>query len=267
MTTFKDKYGKWALITGASRGLGAEFAYQIAKKGLNTILVARDEKLLSEQKEKIEKNFNVKAISVPLDLSKETTLDSLIPVTKDLDVGLLINNAGISIVKPFLEMSEEELLEQFYINARAALILTRHYAGFMAKREKGGVIFLSSASALNGTAYSANYAGTKAYNLIMGESLWYELKKHGIDVLGFMPGCTWTPGFTQHEPQLNSLIKVMEVQETVKEALDSLGRRPSRLAGIRNRITYTFMGRMMTRRFAVNTVSRSMEKIFNPFKD
>jgi short-subunit dehydrogenase len=258
------KYGPWALVTGASRGIGAEFARQCAEQGLNVILIATNERLLKEQKEFLERSYGVEARIIILDLSREDIMDVIAPATADLEIGLLVCNAGISSVRPFLSQDEHELLRQFHVNARSALILARFYGKLMTQRKRGGIIFLSSASAMNGTAYSANYAGTKAYSLILGESLWYEFKNSGVDVLGFMPGCTRTPGFDQHNPNPGAFIKVMGVRETVSEAFDALGRRPSRIAGRANRWAYFFMGMFLSRKNAINAVSASMKKIFNP---
>jgi len=266
MYSFKLKYGPWAMVTGASRGIGAEFARQCAERGLNVILIATNEKLLQQQKDFIEKTHSVETRTVALDLSREDILDVLNPITKNCEIGLLICNAGISSVKSFFKQDQAELLRQFYVNARAAIMLTRCYGELMQKRKRGGIILLSSASALYGTAYSANYAGTKAYNLILGESLWYELKKEGVDVLGFMPGCTRTPGFDKHNPKPGAFVPVMGVEETVADALKSLGRRPSRIAGSMNRLAYFLIGRLLSRRGAINAVSGSMGKIFGPFE-
>jgi short-subunit dehydrogenase len=266
MDSFKQKYGPWALVTGASRGLGAEFALQCAGRGLNLMLVATNEALLQQQKDLIEKRHGVAVRAVALDLGREDILGVLADAAKGCEIGLLVCNAGISSVKPFFRQDQAELLQQFYVNARSALLLTRHYGELMQRRKRGGIILLSSASALYGTAYSANYAGTKAYNLIMGESLWYELKKEGVDVLGFMPGCTRTPGFDKHNPRPSAFVPVMSAEETVEDALESLGRRPSRIAGSVNRLAYFLLGRLLSRRGAINAVSGSMGKIFRPFE-
>ncbi len=264
MNTFKEKYGPWALITGASRGIGAGFARQCAASGLNVVLVATNELLLKEQQHFIESNYRVEAQIVVLDLCREDIVNKLAPATGDKEIGLLVCNAGVATVQTFISQPEEELLRQFHLNARSALMLTRHYAADMVRNKRGGIILVSSASAMNGTAYSANYAGTKAYNLILAESLWYELKNHNVDVLGFMPGCTKTPGFERHDPHPGAFVPVMDVEETVAEALHALGRYPSRIAGLTNRLSYLFMGLFASRRQAIRLVSRSMKNIFNP---
>jgi short-subunit dehydrogenase len=118
-----------------------------------------------------------------------------------------------------------------------------------------------------GTAYSANYAGTKAYNLIIGESLWYELGRYGVDVLGFMAGSTKTPGWDANTPKPGRFVKVMDVKPTVNEALNALGKRSSLIAGKSNRLGYFFMGKMVSRERAIRIVSGTMDKMFGPFGD
>ncbi len=263
--SFQAKYGPWAFITGASRGMGAEFARRCAERGLNTVLVATNTELLQARADSIIKEYGVAVRTIVLDLSREDFMRAIIPVTDSLEIGLLINNAGLSKVSPFLNLSEDELVKQLHVNARAGLILARHFARKMAERKRGGIIFLSSGSALSGTAYSANYAGTKAYNLILAESLWYELKPYGVDVLGFMAGPTKTTGWDANAPKPDRFVKVMDVKTTVTEALQALGKRPSLIAGKSNRVGYFFMGRMLSRARAIRIVSGSMEKMFGPF--
>jgi len=192
--SFAAKYGPWALVTGASRGLGAEFARQCAERGLNIIQIATNADLLKAQADAIIRDYGVEVRTIALDLSREDILPEITPVTDSLEVGLLVNNAGISRVRPFLEHSLDQLVKQLHVNTRAGLVLAYHFGRKMAERRRGGIIFLSSGSAMCGTAYCANYAGTKAYNLVIAESLWYELRRYGVDVLGFMAGSTKTPG-------------------------------------------------------------------------
>lgn len=265
--SFLAKYGPWALITGASRGLGAEFARQCAERGLNLVLIATNAGLLKTQADAIKKDHQVEVKTITVDLSRENFLEDITPVIGALEIGLLVNNAGISKVRPFLHHTVEQLTKQLHVNARAGLVLAHHFGKKMAGRRHGGIIFLSSASAMFGSAFSANYAGTKAYNLIVAETLWYELRKYNIDVLGFMAGSTKTPGWDANNPKPARFVKVMDVKSTVKEALDALGKRPSLVAGKTNRLGYFLMGRLMTRARAIRIISKSMDKMFGPFED
>ena len=213
--SFSTRYGPWALITGASRGLGAEFARQCAERGLNTVLVATNADLLHVQADSIKNDYNVDVKTIVLDLNRENILQEITPITDSLEIGLLVNNAGLSKVSPFLDLTLDQLVKQLHVNARAGLILTHHFGRKMVERRRGGIIFLSSGSAMYGTAYSANYAATKAYDLILAESLWYELGRYGVDVLGFMPGSTKTPGWDANAPKPDRFVKVMSVKPTV----------------------------------------------------
>lgn len=264
-TSFGEKYGSWALVTGASRGLGAEFTRQCAERGLNVILVATNMDLLGSRADELERDYGIETRRVALDLGREDILQQLTPVTDSLEVGLLVNNVGVSRVRPFLHQDLDQLLHQLHVNTRAGLMLAHHFGTRMVERKRGGIIFLSSGSALHGTVYCANYAGTKAYNLIMAETLWYELGQRGVDVLGFMAGPTKTPGWDANEPKPNRLVKVMDAETAVAEALDALGKRPSIISGRRNRLGYIVMSAMMSRAGAVRTLARSMERMFGPF--
>ena len=264
---FAVKYGPWALVTGASRGLGAEFARQSAARGLNVILAATNTDLLRQQADALQKDYGVQTRTISIDLSREDFLSEITPITDGLEVGLLVNNAGMSKVGLFLHQDSAHLVKQLHVNARAGLILAHHFGGKMAQRKHGGIIFLSSGSAMSGTAYSANYAGTKAYNLILAETLWYELGRYGVDVLGFMAGSTKTPGWDANNPKPSRLVKIMDVKSAVDEAFKALGKRPSLIAGKMNRLGYFFMGRLLTRSRAICIVSNSMDKMFGPFPD
>jgi short-subunit dehydrogenase len=255
------------LITGASRGLGAEFARQCAERGLNVILVATNTDLLQVQADSIRSRYGVEARTIALDLGREDILKDLTAITDSLEIGLLVNNAGVSKVGPFLSLTADQLAQQLHVNARAGLILAHHFGKKMVERKRGGIIFLSSASAMCGTAYCANYAGTKAYNLIIAESLWYELGRRGVDVLGFMAGSTKTPGWDANAPKPDRFVKVMDVKSTVAEALQALGKRPSLIAGRSNRLGYFFLGKLLSRRQAIGIVSGSIDRVFGPFDD
>ena len=264
LASFAAKYGPWALITGASRGLGAEFAKQLAVKGLNLVLAARSEDQLKESAQKLEREYNITVKIITIDLSREDILDTIKKTTDSLEIGLLINNAGLSTVGPFLNMSADYLLKQFHTNARAALILTRHFGEKMAANGRGGIIFLSSGSALHGSPFCANYSGTKAYNLMLAESLWAEWKPLGVDALGFITGLTRTPGMEANEPKLNLFVPLGYPEKVVSQALKALGKKPSDADGIRNRLGYKIFN-LAPRSFSIGILGKSMNAMFGPF--
>jgi hypothetical protein len=251
------KYGPWALVTGAAQGIGAEFAEQIGAAGLNLVLVDIDEERLRLHCDSLRERVQVEIRPVVLDLRREDLLDSLLPEVEDLEIGLLVNNAGISKVGPFLPQQRDFLLDQLHVNTRAVLLITHALGGEMKARGRGGILVVSSASAFVGSAWNANYAASKAWGLIFAESLWAELGGFGIDVLGFMPASTDTATFWRHAPNAPKL-SVMSVEATVRSALDALGRRPSFLAGRVNRVAFRVMRSVLPRSLLIRLVSRSL---------
>ncbi len=261
--TFKSKYGPWALVTGAARGLGAEFARQIAAKGINLVLLDMLDHELSQTADEVRKS-GVQTKTIVTDLSKPDFIQSVRDQTEGLDIGLLVNNAGYGPVGLFVNRSMDEKLTSVAVNVQATLILIHEFAGRMASRGRGGIILLSSASALQGSAYVANYAATKAYNLILAESLWDELRERGVDVLGFMPGVTRTPGFELSKAHMErtNLVKPMEAAPTVSEALAALGKKPSHIAGRRNRLTMFMSCKLMPRKMAIALTGKTMRDLY-----
>ncbi len=262
--SFATKYGPWAVVTGASRGLGAEFARQAAGLGVNVVLVARSGEELRVRADELERATGVQTRVVALDLGDEAFLPVLAEATDELEIGLLVNNAGVSTVGPFLGQDPEFLVHQVRVNVAAGVALARHFGARMVERGRGGIIFLSSGSALHGTPWSANYSGTKAHNAMLAEALWYELAPHGVDVLGFMAGATRTPGWQANHPGRSRIVPVMDPEPAVAQALHALGRRPSVAAGRRNRLGYAAMG-LAPRAVAVRMLGRSMGRMFGPF--
>jgi short-subunit dehydrogenase len=262
--TFRRRYGPWAVVTGASRGLGEEFARQLAALGLNLVLVARSEAPMAALAAGLEAAHGIETRVAPLDLGDGGFIDTLAAATEGLEVGLVVSNAALSTVGPLLSQDRAHLVRQLHLNAGAGLILARHFGPAMAKRGRGGIIFLSSGSALHGTPFSANYAGTKAYNLILAEALWYEWRPLGVDVLGVAAGVTRTPGWAANHPKPDRLVPVAEAAPVVTRSLAALGRRPSVAPGLRNRLGYALMA-VVPRAWATRILGRSMGKMFGPF--
>src|SRR3990167_5014773 len=233
MADFRDRYGPWALVTGAGNGLGAEFARQLAKRGLNVVLVDLDGAGLEAIATELRVQAGVEIRTVQLDLAQPAFMMQLDPVIQGLDIGLVINNAGISALGLFTWRPLQDQLSVVDVNVRAPLMLAHHFAPRLIQRGKGGLLFVSSLSALQGTAYVANYAATKSWNLIFAEGLWEEMRGSGVDVLGYLVGSTRTPGFVNSRPQLERapLVNLMEMHAVVQGALASLGKGPTAVAG------------------------------------
>lgn len=163
MNKFFDKYGPWALITGASKGIGLEYSRQIAEKGLNVVLVARSENRLKQLAGSIETDYAVETKIVAVDLTEAAGIARLQEVTADLVIGLLVNNAGREDSGPFLQIPIDDALKTIDLNIKVPLQLTRHFAANMQVRKKGGILIMSSIVAFQGVPNIANYAASKAY--------------------------------------------------------------------------------------------------------
>ncbi len=262
--TFLDRYGPWALVTGAARGIGAEFARQLAARGLGLVLLDRLEDELEASAEELRSAGPVNIRTVTADLARSDFLERVEQATNDLELGLLVSNAGISPVGPFFERSlaaDEELLA---VSCRAPLALVHALGRPMRARGQGGLILLSSCAALAGAPYAATYAAAKAFNLVLGESLWDELRVEGVDVLVLCPGLTETPGMAGTSPDRGSLAgrMTMAAGPVVRDALSRLGQRPLSIPGLSNRISTALLTRLLPRRLSLALLGRSMRGLY-----
>jgi short-subunit dehydrogenase len=256
---FSERYGSWALIAGASAGLGAEFARQLAAKKLNLVLVARREAALSSLADELRAG-GVEVRIVAADLGAPDLGAVLDEKTRDLEIGLLIYNAAHSRIGPFLDLPLDEQLRTIDVNCRAPLLLAHRYGRAMRERKRGGIVLMTSLVALQGSPMVAAYAATKAFNLVLAESLWDELRESGIDVLACRAGATRTPAFEASKPVGST--PMMEPQPVVAQALAALGHKPSMVPGGFNRVAAFFLGRLMPRTAAIRTLGRATRKLY-----
>ena len=255
--SFARRYGPWALVTGASSGIGAEFTRQLAARGLHLVLVARRKDRLDALAAELTATHGVEARSVELDLARPDFLPELERATAGLEVGLLVNNAGFGWKGRFLDSDLETQLAMLDVNCRASLVLAHTYGRPMAARARGGIVFTSSTAAFQGLPFSSHYAATKGYGLQLAEGLWYELEGNGVDVLALCPGPTDTEGPRRTGVDPSKIpVKMMEVGPVVEGALASLGRAPVVIPGLVNRLTYLAV-RLTPRRLATSLAGRN----------
>lgn len=228
---FKKKYGPWALVTGASSGIGLEFSRQLAALGLNVALVARRKERLVDLARSLKKDHGIETKVLPTDLSQAGFLADLQKATEDIKIGLLINNAGFGTTGVLLENDLETEIKLLHVNCRAPLILAHAYGKPMKDRGQGGILFVSSVVGFTAVPFWSNYAASKAYDLYLSEALAYELKPYGVDVLALCPGTT--------EAEFQDIagtkkIRPMPVEKVVSLALYQLGRKRIIIPGILN---------------------------------
>ncbi|RYU93378.1 SDR family NAD(P)-dependent oxidoreductase [Emticicia agri] len=184
----KEKYGSWAVVTGASSGIGYELALRLAEAGINLLINARNELKLEEIRQDFQRRFAVQVLSVPGDVSSEDTINTIIESSKNLEVGLLIVSAGFGTSGEFINNSIEAEKSMLRVNCEALLILTHHFSKVFVQHKRGGIILMSSMVAFQGVPHAANYAATKAYVQSLAEALAIELKPLGVDILAAAPG-------------------------------------------------------------------------------
>ena len=238
MNVFKEKYGPWAIVTGASAGLGAEFARQLADRELNLVLVARREEKLESLAKELEQQYNIDTKIVVADLVDEKSIKKIENETSKLDIGLLVNNAGFGISGDFLDTELKSELNMLKVNCIAPTLLTHIFGNKMKERNKGGIIFLASLVAFAGLPTMSHYSATKAWNLMLGEGMYFECQKYGIDVLSLCPGATKSE--FADIAGMNTAF-AMKTEPVVRLGLNTLGSRPVIIAGLRNKLMYYSM--------------------------
>ncbi|MGF1508594.1 MAG: SDR family NAD(P)-dependent oxidoreductase [Myxococcota bacterium] len=184
----KSRYGPWAVVTGASDGIGRETALKLGASGINLVLVARRTPRLEALALKVEQAHGVRTRVLSLDLSRSESVQQLLDETKDLPVGLLIAAAGYGGSGRLVDAEVHRELEMVDVNCRAVLQLTHGFAQRFMRQKRGGIVLFSSIVAFQGVPRAANYAATKAYVQSLAEGLRPELAPHGVDILVSAPG-------------------------------------------------------------------------------
>lgn len=246
MTDIAEKYGPWALVVGASDGIGALFAERLASEGVNVMLVARRRHLLDEVAAGIRERTNAEARIVAVDLTHPDASHRVFDATDDLEMGMLVYCAGGDPnYQPFLAnpvSAAEDLLQR---NCLVLMRLCHHFAGQMVERGRGGIVNFTSGAALAGGRNMVAYGATKAFDMVFTEGLWVELHDKGVDVLGLVLGMTDTPALRKLEFERGRLASTDEVPEgavsaasVVDEAFANLGNGPTIATGDDTRMAF-----------------------------
>lgn len=248
----KVKFGPWAIVTGASSGIGKEFARQLASSGLNLVLVARRQPLLEELSQKLSREFKIQCKVIALDLTKDGFISDIDTTVKDLDIGLLVSMQGAGTAGSFLKTSHKELQEILSSNLISHLELVHYFAPKLVNRGRGGIVMVGAMGASLGVPYISTIAASKAYIESFGEALHIELKEHNINVFTLIPGPTNTDLIVKEfGMEIESMpIKPMSVEQCVAEGLKALqANKSSHIPGRLNRVMRKFMHTGPARKF------------------
>src|SRR5713226_3684319 len=256
----KKRFGPWALVTGASSGIGKEFARQIAAAGINVVLVARRESLLNDFGLGLSQNLDVKYRVIAMDLSQEGFIDALAEKTDDLDIGLVVSNAGTGNPGEFLKLDRRLLEATLRLNTMAHLDIAHHFGAKLAKRRWGGLILAGAMGAENGVPCMANDGAAKAYVHSLGEALHYEFKPLGVYVTVLAAGFTNTAVLEKFGLDPKTMpMKPMSVEQCVSEGLSGLLKNRSRIVpGRLNRILNALVPASLARKMEADLLGKGL---------
>jgi short-subunit dehydrogenase len=229
----KSRYGNWALITGATSGLGEELALKFAEAGFNLFLTGRKKERLETFAAGMSKKYNVEVLSLPGDLTNEQDVYRLIEKSGHLPISIAVMNAGYGTSGKFIDSDIQSEINMLDLNCKALLILTHHFGNRMAKNGKGAIVLLSSMVAFQGVPNAAHYAATKAYVQSLGEAIAIELKPRGVDVLCAAPGPVESGFAERANMRMHSALKPEEV---VVPIIRSIGRKTTALPGLLTKV-------------------------------
>lgn len=243
MSNLRDTYGEWALVTGASSGLGEMFSRRLVAAGMNVVLVARRKDRLEQLADELTEKNNIQTRIICADLSDEEETKAIISAVDDLEIGMLVNNAGIMNTGNFLDNNLDDEIQLINTNCKSFIILTHGLANKMKDRNKGALIFLSSLAAVSAISRWGNYAASKGFGLQFAEAIDAELKNYNIDVMALCPGMTRTELIKISK--FNNLM-TMDADVVVDIALNKLGKTNVVVPGIMNKINF-FLTRLNPR--------------------
>lgn len=257
LNDYVTRYGRWAVIAGASEGLGAAFAVQLAERGMQLLLLARRAEVLAELAQSIEKDHGVEVRCLPMDLADPALPGKLAAATADIEVGVLVYNAAVSQMGRFVTMEEDALERMVRVNVRGPLTFLHTLLPPMHERGRGAMVLMSSLAGMQGSPGIAAYAATKAFNTVLGESLWHELRAQGIDAVVSCAGAIRTPGYLRTYGK--EAPGILAPEAVAAQTLAALGKGPRVVPGLLNRIVVQVSGRLLSRKAAIKLMANTSD--------
>ncbi len=268
--SFQEKYGPWAVISGAARGIGKAFAFELAERGISLLLIDILKEELHQTAQEILARFPVEIKEIEADLSNLQEVERAFEECKPYSVGLLCCNHAMTKLFPdgklraWVDTPLEDLQKMIFTNLQSSVTLIHHFARLMKASGRGGILILSSVGAVSGAPYVAQYGATKAFLANLGEALWWELKHSGVDVTTVLPGLTRTKdvekGLTPYGTQKMSM---MEPRQVAQSALDALGKKLRISPGWGNRLQHLFLARILPRRMSISFFGKIFPRCFH----
>lgn len=260
--TAVDYHGQTTLITGASAGLGAEFARQLAARGSDLVLVARRRERLEELAAELRAHHRVQVHAVEMDLATDTPGQALAAQVERLGLRVtsVINNAGFATFGPFHQTDPARARREIAVDVTAVADISRAFIEQLREEGRGVLVNVASMAAYQPNPRMALYGATKAFVLSLTEALWEESRGTGLRVLALSPGATRTEFFdvvgTMQAAGGSKLASPVDVVRTALAALDRRNPPPSVIAGRMNQVAATLSRRLATRRQVIRVISR-----------
>jgi len=257
----KTRYGSWGLVAGAAEGLGSTYSQVLAEIGMNLILVDQKKEPLDSLTSQLESSFGIRVRKICIDLAFGESVGNMMDAIIETECRLMIYNAAFSQVQRFMKNDPATLERYVQVNIKTPIQLVHAFCNFHVpeKDQRKGILLMSSLAGSWGTRLLAPYGASKAFNHILAESLYYELKDEGFDVLACIAGATATPGYLASLPFGESKPRsAMQPVTVVKAALQAIGRRPFVIPGFKNKLVYFLMTRILPRRTSVKLMNHAV---------
>jgi uncharacterized protein len=259
-TQLTQRYGGTALVTGASSGIGEQFAHQLAAAGFDLLLTARREPLLFALQEQLQREYGIRVSCCVCDLCDLQQVNALVARAREMSVGLVVSNAGFGVAKGgFLSIPTQELEAMYRANSLAPARIAHALLPDMVAKKRGGLIFTGSIEGDAVFPWSAGYAASKAFLHSLVMALWYEVKGSGVDVLLLAPGSTDTNAPLKQGISRDQLVGVMSPAVVAQQALRRLGKQPHFTPGLHNRLFMALL-RLLPNKLAIAAAGYGMKR-------
>jgi short-subunit dehydrogenase len=263
MNDLVKRYGSWAFVAGAAEGIGEAYSMALAGRGFNLILLDNREESLERINSRIKSEHGVETETLALDLGTYDASAKILTILSGVGCRFMVYVAAYSKVKRFTENSREELDAYVDVNMRTPMHLFHGFIKYLEGKGPGGIIIMSSLGSLWGTKLLIPYGATKAFDLVLAESLHYELKDENIDVMACVAGATTTPTYLASKPKYGAVKPPLQKPGQVAEsALRKFGKKAVHISGWQNKMSYFLMSRVFSRQGAARMFNRTVTKMF-----
>ena len=251
-------------MAGASEGIGAAFSNYLAEAGMDLVLIARRKDPLDNLADSLTGRYKINVDRIVCDLSDDDAALKVKGALKGRDINLLVYNAAFSYIGPFEQNNMENHNKIANTNMITPMNMIQIFGESMLKKGKGAIIIMASLAGFQGSGFLSAYAASKAFSRVLAESLWYEWKNRGVDVIACCAGATSTPNFINTKPEKPGFFapRIITPEEVVQECMNKLGRKPSFVTGRGNKLASFVMQKILPRKMAITIMGDNTRKMY-----